>query len=147
MLRIDDLAWLFVGRYNFNKVSKYRPLTLEEAEEKIKFRRKCVEGYQRRWMKVADNGAAAFGEVEEIERCDGGVEGGHHRKENGDDDEDTVLSERGDIERGMCLPLAFIRIVLFIKSDDCIFFSHLSLIISHMDMLLFLLNNIHGSEN
>ncbi|KAJ8641886.1 hypothetical protein MRB53_018580 [Persea americana] len=87
--------------YNFNKVSKYRPLTLEEAEEKIKFRRKCVEGYQRRWMKVANNGAAAFGEVEEIERCDGGVEGGHHRKENGDDDEDTVLSERGDIERGV----------------------------------------------
>eukprot|EP00268_Persea_americana_P022999 TRINITY_DN22723_c4_g1_i2.p1 TRINITY_DN22723_c4_g1~~TRINITY_DN22723_c4_g1_i2.p1 ORF type:complete len:538 (-),score=133.60 TRINITY_DN22723_c4_g1_i2:227-1840(-) len=87
--------------YHFNKVSKYRPLTLEEAEEKIKFRRKCVEGYQRRWMKVANNGAAAFGEVEEIERCDGGVEGGHHRKEHGDDDEDTVLSERGDIERGV----------------------------------------------
>ncbi|RWR82016.1 transcription initiation factor IIF, alpha subunit [Cinnamomum micranthum f. kanehirae] len=87
--------------YNFNKVSKYRPLTLEEAEEKITNRRKCVEGYQRRWMKVANNGAAAFGEVEEIERCDGGVEGGHHRKGNGDDDEDTVLSYRGDIEKGV----------------------------------------------
>lgn len=47
-------------RYNFNKVAQYKQLTLEEAEEKMKNRRKFVDGYERWMMKTASNGAAAF---------------------------------------------------------------------------------------
>ncbi|XP_021719775.1 transcription initiation factor IIF subunit alpha-like [Chenopodium quinoa] len=46
--------------YNFNKVAQYKQLTLEEAEEKMKNRRKFVDGYERWMMKTASNGAAAF---------------------------------------------------------------------------------------
>lgn len=82
--------------YNFNKVAQYKQLTLEEAEEKMKNRRKSAEGYQRWMMKVANNGAAAFGEVEKIENISGGgAEGGRRKKGNGDDD-DTALSDRGE---------------------------------------------------
>ncbi|KNA09631.1 hypothetical protein SOVF_151770 [Spinacia oleracea] len=46
--------------FNFNKVAQYKQLTLEEAEEKMKNRRKFVDGYERWMMKTASNGAAAF---------------------------------------------------------------------------------------
>lgn len=85
-----------IYRYNFNKVAQYKQLTLEEAEEKMKNRRKSAEGYQRWMMKVANNGAAAFGEVEKIEGRVGGAEGGRRKKGNGDEDEDAALSEKGE---------------------------------------------------
>ncbi|CAO2842457.1 unnamed protein product [Amaranthus hypochondriacus] len=46
--------------YNFNKVAQYKQLTLEEAEEKMKNRRKLFDGYERWMMKTASNGTAAF---------------------------------------------------------------------------------------
>ncbi|KAJ8642505.1 hypothetical protein MRB53_004253 [Persea americana] len=82
--------------YNFNKVAQYKQLTLEEAEEKMKNRRKSAEGYQRWMMKVANNGAATFGEVEKIEGRGGGAEGSRRKKGNGDDDEDPALSDKGE---------------------------------------------------
>lgn len=66
--------------YNFNKVAQYKQLTLEEAEEKMKNRRKTADGFQRWMMKAANNGAAAFGEVDKFD----------------DDDDDTVVSDRGE---------------------------------------------------
>ena len=42
------MACLFF-RYNFNKVAQYKQLTLEEAEEKMKNRKKTADGYQR-WI-------------------------------------------------------------------------------------------------
>lgn len=96
MLPIADLGWLFVVRYNFNKVAQYKQLTLEEAEEKIKNHRKSAEGYQRWMKKVANNGPGAFGEVDKIDGDRGGAEGGRCRKGNVDNDEDIVLSDRGE---------------------------------------------------
>ncbi|KAE7995293.1 hypothetical protein FH972_000110 [Carpinus fangiana] len=64
--------------YNFNKVAQYKQLTLEEAEEKMKNRKKTADGYERWMMKAANNGAAAFGEVERI------------------DDKDSNVSDRGE---------------------------------------------------
>nr|GEX20978.1 putative ribonuclease H-like domain-containing protein [Tanacetum cinerariifolium] len=57
-------ACIFKPSYNFNKVSQYKQLTLEEAEEKIKNKRKPVNGYERWMMKAANNGATTFAEVE-----------------------------------------------------------------------------------
>ncbi|XP_077221286.1 transcription initiation factor IIF subunit alpha RAP74 isoform X2 [Tasmannia lanceolata] len=81
--------------YNFNKVAQYKQLTLEEAEEKMRNRKKTADGYERWMMKAANNGAAAFGEVERTEGNSGGG-GGSHRRGNDDDDEDTALSDRGE---------------------------------------------------
>ncbi|RZC76729.1 hypothetical protein C5167_000854 [Papaver somniferum] len=82
--------------YNFNKVAQYRQLTLEEAEEKIKKRRNASVGYERWMMKIANSGAAAFGEKEkdEKEAQAGGSRGGR-KKENDDEDEGNV-SDKGD---------------------------------------------------
>ncbi|KAI3716864.1 hypothetical protein L1987_68069 [Smallanthus sonchifolius] len=82
--------------YNFNKVAQYKQLTLEEAEEKIKNRRKTADGYQRWMMKAANNGAAAFGEVERSDDKESGGAPGRGRKKNNADDEDTNVSDRGE---------------------------------------------------
>lgn len=75
-------------RYNFNKVAQYKQLTLEEAEEKMKNRKKHADGYERWMMKAANNGAAAFGvKVEDKEIS---VYGGKGRKKTSEDDEGHV---------------------------------------------------------
>ncbi|KAM7270783.1 hypothetical protein ACFE04_029997 [Oxalis oulophora] len=83
--------------YNFNKVAQYKQLTLEEAEEKMKNRKKTADGYQRWMMKAANNGPAAFGEVEKIEDSEGGgAGGGRGRKRSGADDDEGNVSDRGE---------------------------------------------------
>jgi len=85
-------------RYNFNKVAQYKQLTLEEAEEKMKNRRKTADGYQRWMMKAANNGPALFGEVDN-EKESGGTSGGGGRgrkKSSGGDEEEGNVSDRGD---------------------------------------------------
>ncbi|CDP04476.1 unnamed protein product [Coffea canephora] len=82
--------------YNFNKVAQYKQLTLEEAEEKMKNRRKTADGYQRWMMKAANNGPAAFGEVEKIDDKEAGAGGGRGRKKAGGDDEEANASDRGE---------------------------------------------------
>lgn len=84
-------------RYNFNKVAQYKQLTLEEAEEKMKNRRKTADGYERWMMKAANNGAAAFGEVEKFDDKESGVGGGRGRKKTaGDDDDEANVSDKGE---------------------------------------------------
>ena len=88
-----------IRRYNFNKVAQYKQLTLEEAEEKIKNRRKTADGYERWMMKAANNGAAAFGEVERFddkESVGAGGAGGRGRKKNNADDDEGKVSDRGE---------------------------------------------------
>ncbi|XVF27991.1 hypothetical protein REPUB_Repub14bG0157300 [Reevesia pubescens] len=82
--------------YNFNKVAQYKQLTLEEAEEKMKNRRKTADGYERWMMKAANNGAAAFGEVEKIDDKDSSVAGGRGRKKSTGDDDEGHASDRGE---------------------------------------------------
>ncbi|KAM7495588.1 hypothetical protein LguiB_030197 [Lonicera macranthoides] len=86
--------------YNFNKVAQYKQLTLEEAEEKMKNRRKTADGYERWMMKAANNGAAAFGEVEKFDEKEGGGGGGggggRGRKKTNDEDDEGNVSDRGD---------------------------------------------------
>ncbi|EYU27712.1 hypothetical protein ABFS82_13G131500 [Erythranthe guttata] len=81
--------------YNFNKVAQYKQLTLEEAEEKMKNRRKTADGYQRWMMKAANNGPAAFGEVEKFDG-EGASGGGRGRKKSTGDDDEGNVSDRGD---------------------------------------------------
>ncbi|KAL7607664.1 hypothetical protein Lser_V15G12465 [Lactuca serriola] len=87
-----------VFRYNFNKVAQYKQLTLEEAEEKIKNRRKTANEYERWMMKAANNGATAFGEVERPNDKEGGGGGGggRGRKKNNVDDDEGNVSDRGE---------------------------------------------------
>ncbi|KAK6149688.1 hypothetical protein DH2020_017213 [Rehmannia glutinosa] len=82
--------------YNFNKVAQYKQLTLEEAEEKMKNRRKTADGYQRWMMKAANNGAAAFGEVEKSDDKESAAGGGRGRKKTTGDDDEANASDRGD---------------------------------------------------
>nr|XP_043633149.1 transcription initiation factor IIF subunit alpha [Erigeron canadensis]XP_043633151.1 transcription initiation factor IIF subunit alpha [Erigeron canadensis] len=84
--------------YNFNKVAQYKQLTLEEAEEKIKNRRKTADGYERWMMKAANNGAAAFGEVERFDdkESGGGGAGPRGRKKNNTEDDEANVSDRGE---------------------------------------------------
>lgn len=83
--------------YNFNKVAQYKQLTLEEAEEKMKNRRKTADGYERWMMKAANNGAAAFGEVEKFDDKESGVGGGRGRKKStGGDEDEANVSDKGD---------------------------------------------------
>lgn len=92
-------AFLFytILRYNFNKVAQYKQLTLEEAEEKMKNRKKTADGYQRWMMKAANNGPAAFGEVEKLDDKENGTAGGRGRKKpTGDDDDEGNASDRGE---------------------------------------------------
>ncbi|XWS19331.1 hypothetical protein CRYUN_Cryun31cG0006000 [Craigia yunnanensis] len=82
--------------YNFNKVAQYKQLTLEEAEEKMKNRRKTADGYERWMMKAANNGAAAFGEVEKFDDKDSSVASGRGRKKSTGDDDEGHVSDRGE---------------------------------------------------
>ncbi|EEF43004.1 transcription initiation factor IIF subunit alpha [Ricinus communis] len=82
--------------YNFNKVAQYKQLTLEEAEEKMRNRRKTADGYERWMMKAANNGPAAFGEVEKLDDKDSGAASGRGRKKAAGDDEEGNVSDRGD---------------------------------------------------
>ncbi|KAL1810189.1 hypothetical protein ACET3Z_027179 [Daucus carota] len=83
--------------YNFNKVAQYKQLTLEEAEEKMKNRRKTADGYERWMMKAANNGAAAFGEVEKFDDKESGGAGGRGRKKTtGDDEDEANVSDKGE---------------------------------------------------
>ncbi|KAK8517256.1 hypothetical protein V6N13_092539 [Hibiscus sabdariffa] len=82
--------------YNFNKVAQYKQLTLEEAEEKMKNRRKTADGYERWMMKAANNGAAAFGEVEKIDEKETAPAAGKGRKKSTGDEEEGHVSDRGE---------------------------------------------------
>lgn len=68
--------------YNFNKVAQYKQLTLEEAEEKMKNRKKTADGYQRWMMKAANNGPAAFGDHGKFDEKESNTGGGRSRKKN-----------------------------------------------------------------
>ncbi|CAM8936343.1 unnamed protein product [Rhodiola kirilowii] len=81
--------------YNFNKVAQYKQLTLEEAEEKMKNRRKTADGYERWMMKAANNGPAAFGEVVKLEDKESGTSSGKGRKKASSDDPGNA-SDNGD---------------------------------------------------
>ncbi|KAI4295992.1 hypothetical protein L6164_035985 [Bauhinia variegata] len=82
--------------YNFNKVAQYKQLTLEEAEEKMKNRKKTADGYERWMMKAANNGPAAFGEVGRFDDDkESNVGGSRGRKKTGDDEEGHA-SDKGD---------------------------------------------------
>ncbi|MCL7023207.1 hypothetical protein MKW94_004718, partial [Papaver nudicaule] len=70
--------------YNFNKVAQYKQLTLEEAEEKIKNKRKLSNGFSR-WLMKTD---------EKDEKETGGSRGG--RKKANDDEDEGNVSDRGD---------------------------------------------------
>jgi transcription initiation factor TFIIF subunit alpha len=83
-------------RYNFNKVAQYKQLTLEEAEEKMKNRKKTADGYQRWMMKAANNGPAAFGEHVKLEDKESNAGGGRSRKKTGDDDDEGPSSDKGE---------------------------------------------------
>ncbi|KAK7363803.1 hypothetical protein VNO77_05961 [Canavalia gladiata] len=81
--------------YNFNKVAQYKQLTLEEAEEKMKNRKKTADGYERWMMKAANNGPAAFGERGRFDEKESNMGGGKSRKKTGEDDEGHV-SDKGE---------------------------------------------------
>ncbi|XP_058197631.1 transcription initiation factor IIF subunit alpha isoform X2 [Rhododendron vialii] len=97
MLQGKEFAAIPAGSwYNFNKVAQYKQLTLEEAEEKMKNRRKTADGYQRWMMKAANNGAAAFGEVEKFDDKESGAGGGRGRRKTSGDEEENNASDRGE---------------------------------------------------
>ncbi|XP_024017836.1 transcription initiation factor IIF subunit alpha [Morus notabilis] len=83
-------------RYNFNKVAQYKQLTLEEAEEKMKNRKKTADGYQRWMMKAANNGPAAFGEKDNFDDKDSGAAGGRGRRKASADEGEGNVSDKGD---------------------------------------------------
>lgn len=93
----DVFYGMFLHRYNFNKVAQYKQLTLEEAEEKMKNRKKTADGYERWMMKVANNGPAAFGEHGRFDDKESITGGGRSRKKTGEDDEGNV-SDKEDRE-------------------------------------------------
>lgn len=61
----------------------------------MKNRRKTADGYQRWMMKAANNGPAAFGEVEKFDDKESGGGGGRARKKSGDDEEGNA-SDHGE---------------------------------------------------
>ncbi|KAF7840559.1 Transcription initiation factor IIF subunit alpha [Senna tora] len=83
--------------YNFNKVAQYKQLTLEEAEEKMKNRKKTADGYERWMMKASTTGPAAFGElgIGRFDDKESIAGGGRGRKKAGDEDEGHV-SDKGE---------------------------------------------------
>lgn len=85
----------FNFRFNFNKVAQYKQLTLEEAEEKMKNRKKTADGYERWMMKAANNGPAAFGERARFDEKESNVGGGKNRKIKDEDDEGHT-SDKGE---------------------------------------------------
>ncbi|XP_075080729.1 transcription initiation factor IIF subunit alpha [Nicotiana tabacum] len=97
MMQGEELVAIPAGSwYNFNKVAQYKQLTLEEAEEKMKNRRKTADGYQRWMMKAANNGPAAFGEVERFDDKESGSGGTRGRKKTSGDEEEGNGSDHGD---------------------------------------------------
>ncbi|RZB64133.1 Transcription initiation factor IIF subunit alpha isoform F [Glycine soja] len=82
--------------YNFNKVAQYKQLTLEEAEEKMKNRKKTADGYQRWMMKAANNGPAAFGEHGKFDDKESNTGGVRIRKKTGEDDEEEESERKRD---------------------------------------------------
>ncbi|KAL3818475.1 hypothetical protein ACJIZ3_004380 [Penstemon smallii] len=96
--RKEFVAFPVGSWYNFNKVAQYKQLTLEEAEEKMKNRRKAADGYERWMMKAAKNGAAAFGEIEKFDDQENAASGGKERKKATGDEDETNDLDRGDEE-------------------------------------------------
>ncbi|KAI5081084.1 hypothetical protein GOP47_0004267 [Adiantum capillus-veneris] len=88
MLAIPAGAW-----YKFHKVTDYKRLTLEEAEEKMQNRRKTEDGYPRWLMKAANAGATAFDEAENLTLGSG--RGGFTLRVC-DDDDDLASSDKGE---------------------------------------------------
>lgn len=85
--------------YNFNKVAQYKQLTLEEAEEKMNKRKSNATGYERWMMKAATNGAAAFGEMKNLESMsNGGAEGNRSKKVKSEDTGDHSDKGEEDVE-------------------------------------------------
>ncbi|CAN0927549.1 Transcription initiation factor IIF subunit alpha [Linum grandiflorum] len=82
--------------YNFNKAAQYKQLTLEEAEEKMKNRRKTAEGYERWMMKAAADGPAAFGVKESLDDMDVGKGGARGRKKASGDNDEGNVSDKGE---------------------------------------------------
>ncbi|KAH7836496.1 hypothetical protein Vadar_002077 [Vaccinium darrowii] len=82
--------------YNFNKVAQYKQLSLEEAEEKMKNRRKTADGYQRWMMKAVNNGPAAFGEAKNFDDEEGGASGRRGHKKTGGDVAEANASDKGE---------------------------------------------------
>lgn len=68
---------------------------MEEAEEKMKNRKKTADGYQRWMMKAANNGPAAFGEHGKFDDKESNTGGVRIRKKTGEDDEGHV-SDKGE---------------------------------------------------
>ncbi|CAK9870660.1 unnamed protein product [Sphagnum jensenii] len=91
----EFLAFPAGAWYNFNKVAQYKQLTLEEAEEQMKNRRKTADGYQRWMMKAANTGPSVFADMEKLPGSAGGGGRGNHKK-GGDDDENDVGSDVGE---------------------------------------------------
>ncbi|CAN8308362.1 unnamed protein product [Cochlearia groenlandica] len=83
--------------YNFNKIAQYKQLTLEEAEEKMKNRRKTADGYQR-WMMKGEGGNDKESGGSGSGNGGGGVGGGRGRKKStgGGDEEEGNVSDRGE---------------------------------------------------
>lgn len=62
----------------------------------MKNRRKTADGYQRWMMKAANNGPAAFGEVERFDDKESGSGGTRGRKKTSGDEEEGNGSDHGD---------------------------------------------------
>ncbi|CAK9881367.1 unnamed protein product [Sphagnum jensenii] len=88
----EFLAFPAGAWYNFNKVAQYKQLTLEEAEEQMKNRRKTADGYQRWMMKAANTGSSVFADMDKVLGSGGGG-GRGSRKKGGDDEENEVGSD------------------------------------------------------
>lgn len=94
---VRSLFFIFLKfRYNFNKVAQYKQLTLEEAEEKMKNRKKTADGYERWMMKAANNGPAAFGERGRFDEKESNVGGGGKNRKKTDEDEEGHVSDKGE---------------------------------------------------
>uniref|UniRef100_A0A0D3FGA9 Transcription initiation factor IIF subunit alpha n=1 Tax=Oryza barthii TaxID=65489 RepID=A0A0D3FGA9_9ORYZ len=91
--------------YNFSKISQYKQLTLEEAEEKMSRRRSTATGYGRWMMKAATNGAAAFSsDVTQLDDAnEGETDQVHLKKGNKNGDENK--SDKGSGEERAHVPM------------------------------------------
>ncbi|CAN1277968.1 Transcription initiation factor IIF subunit alpha [Linum perenne] len=99
MVQGKEIAAIPAGSwYNFNKAARYKQLTLEEAEEKMKNRRKTAEGYERWMMKAAADGPAAFGVKESLDDLDVGKGGARGRKKSSGDNDEGSVSDKGEGE-------------------------------------------------
>ncbi|CAN1772770.1 Transcription initiation factor IIF subunit alpha [Linum perenne] len=97
MVQGKEIAAIPAGSwYNFNKAARYKQLTLEEAEEKMKNRRKTAEGYERWMMKAAADGPAAFGVKESLDDLDVGKGGARGRKKSSGDNDEGNVSDQGE---------------------------------------------------